>query len=179
MNLRETLEGYGFGPSHPALTALAAFRGGHIVTNIKPESQRFKNAALLMCALATLGAPATATEIRAWFSSIIPCVKTGNMESDAIVSRADGVALAFSDVPRFLFGAELTREVLKKCEWLPTAAEIWALIEQTVTDFNRLVTDLNLMLGRSCTAALPAPDEVLALGGGADNTKVIPIRRID
>lgn len=178
MSMREVLESLGFEPFHPALTALAAFRAGQISAQIRPDSERYKNAAILLGRVAAIAAPMSAAEVKKWFMPIVASVKTGNMGPDEIVARAEGVAFAFEGMPRFLFSRALLRDVVLKCEWLPTAAEIWPLVEPTLKEFERLRADLNGMLGLPVVASLPSPEEVLHLAGKSAKS-LIPIQALN
>jgi hypothetical protein len=177
MNMHEVLESIGFEPFHPALTALAAYRAGSLSVPISPGTPRYENLVRLALRLGDVGAPASAEDIKKWFLPIVAHVKIGNMGPDEIVARAEGVAFALEGKPRFFFSRALLREVMLKCEWLPTAAEIWPLIESNFREFERLRADLNAALMRPVNAALPSSGDAASLGFDPNGT-VMPIRKI-
>lgn len=176
MNSFEILKKFGFEPFHPAVTALSAFRGGMIHTEIAPDSARFKNAAFLFSRLAYHGAPVTEEHLKRWFMSIVVNVKTGNMAPEEIVARSEGIVFAFEGKPSFLFDEDLAREVILKCEWTPMAAEIWRFAEPGFTEFENLRMDLNRMLGRFVYEPLPPFANVQKLGWDQEPPRVTPIR---
>jgi hypothetical protein len=174
------LKALGIEETHPIVGTVLAMRNGQTASEIKPGSARWRNAAFVLGKMAMTAGNVTAEDVKAWLAAILACTKAGNMTDEDIKNRIAGIAFALEGVPKVLLSSACQRDVIRSCEWFPTAAEIWLCIQPALEEYNLLRHEMNVILGRHYAAALPSPEEVLAEGWLVETEKVtrlVPLSR--
>jgi hypothetical protein len=172
------LKALGIPENHPSVGIVGVYRAGLSNVAIKPDSSRWRNLAFVLGKMSMVPDLVTADHVRAWLVPILEATKTGNMTEAELKGRIKSIVFALEGVPKFLLSADIQRDLIRKAEWFPTAAEIWPFIEPALGEYRALRADLNILMGRDYSAPLPAPEEVLAEGWLVETEKVarlIPI----
>lgn len=159
------LEALNLRPDHPGASALAYFKTHQILP--KSTSRAAINAGYFLAFLATAATPATPESIRRWLAPIVAGCKIGFLSEDELKLRITAIIGALKNLPEFCFTESTQVQVLRHCEFMPTAAEIWKFIGPAVEDFEAVKKDLNQMLDRGYGADLPSPEEIERKGWAA------------
>jgi hypothetical protein len=163
----KVLERIGINISHPAAQSLNYLKSTDIAM-FPPSPRRLADCGFLMNLLMVYFSGITLAEATDWFGSVVAGTKTGSLDATEIEARWNAFAFSVEGKPKCLFDDALKREVLLKFSWLPTAAEVWALVEPEYAEFQSVLLHLNKILGRPFRAALPSFAEIEEHGWAID-----------
>lgn len=97
-------------------------------------------------------APASPGAVAAWLAAVCGAVANPPTEDEYRV-RAGAVAAACSDLPGWVFNAETATLAVRRFQWFPSAAEVYALLGEATKAHRDTVRALRAI------AAAPPPDE--------------------